>query len=92
MFLSVGNTAAPWLCLRGPHFYALGATDEEQSLAILERTLQLRERGLAVPGFSGGFPVAGIGPLAGIDHSNQLHSHKGRADQNVGSGRILGLA
>ena len=75
----------------GPHFYALGETDGEQSLTILKRTLQLRERRLAVPAFNGDFPVAGFGLFGGIDHSHRFHPHKFREDQNVGYGRILEL-
>jgi hypothetical protein len=56
----------------GPHFYALGETDGEQSLAILKRTLQWRERSFVVPVFNGDFPVAGLGLFAGIC-SNQFH-------------------
>lgn len=62
VFLSVGNN-------RG----SLALSPGSRTFMPSSRALQLRARSLAVPGFSGGFPVAGLGPVAGIDHSNQLH-------------------
>jgi hypothetical protein len=91
VFLSVGNNRGSLALSPGGRTFMPWGRRMESSRSLSSRALQLRDRSLAVPGFSGGFPVAGLGPLAGIDHSNQFHPHRLRAVQSVGGGRILGL-